>query len=119
MSAASCSASLRLRWYSAEQLLRLLAQPAGLLELVADLVGALVERLGDHARHLDVDDDAEEDDEGDGAQNVASMMRSYRATDFDGGRDLRLVDLAADQLLDDGRGGLLGDRADFLHGRRP
>ena len=57
-----------------EQLLRLLAQAARLVELVADLGGALVQRLGDHARHLHVDDDAEEDDQArSSAQNVASM----------------------------------------------
>ena len=48
-----------------EQRLRFLAQPARLVEVGADLGGAGIERLGDHARHLQIDDDAEEDDESD------------------------------------------------------
>ena len=44
-------------WIFGEQLLGLFAQSLRLVQLVADLGGAVVERLGHHARHLQVDDD--------------------------------------------------------------
>src|SRR5581483_3701607 len=47
-----------------EQVLRLLAQATRLVELLPDCLGALIERLGDQARHLVVEQDHDEDDEG-------------------------------------------------------
>ena len=49
MASASCADVAVLLLVVGEQLLRLLAQAAGLVELLADRLGALVERLGDHA----------------------------------------------------------------------
>src|SRR6185436_6796843 len=48
-----------------EQGLRLLAQAAGLVQLLADRVGPVVERLGEKLRHLVVDEDRQEGDERD------------------------------------------------------
>jgi hypothetical protein len=48
-----------------EQGLRFLAQTLGFVEFLADVGGALVERLRHHARHLQVNDQGQEDDESD------------------------------------------------------
>jgi len=45
--------------------LRFFAQPAGLVEVVADLHGAGVDGLGDHRGHLQIDQHAEKDEQRD------------------------------------------------------
>ena len=49
-----------------EQLLGFFLQPARLVELGLDALGAVVERADQHLRHADIDQDADEDHEGDG-----------------------------------------------------
>src|SRR3954462_591896 len=52
------------------------------------------------------------------ARAVASTCRLLFLNGLDGGLDRRLVDLAADQPLDDRRGGIGSDGADVGHGGR-
>ena len=49
-----------------EDRLRLFAQPAGIVEFGLDAGAALVERARDQRRHAGIDEDADENDEGDG-----------------------------------------------------
>src|SRR5690606_1496260 len=48
-----------------QQLLGLLAQAPGFVQLAPDALGAIVERLRDHGRRLHVEDDRRENDETD------------------------------------------------------
>ena len=99
-----------------QQLLGFLAQAAGLVELLADRLGAVVERLGDQPRHLVVEQDQHEHDEGDRDPELRHLRHrrcSYSAARWTSAfLHLVLARLRADQPGDDGAGHLAGDVVD-------